>query len=107
MKEVEKQLGFKPIAQMPGRARIGGSGSGDVIVCFSKAKEHELYGTQQRGTPGRQLMRCSRALADSGGHTDSFCQNRGFDGAEFFKFLEGANEWINDHCWSAWRKQNN
>jgi len=120
MKEVERQLGYKPIAQMPDRARITGSGSsvgggssqsdnsGDVIVCFSTAREHELIGTQRRGDlPGRQLMRCSRLLADPGGDTDRACQARGFDGAEFFKFVDEANEWINDNCWTAWRTENN
>jgi hypothetical protein len=113
MKEVEKQLGYKPIARMPPRAQIGGggsgqsSGSGDVIVCYSTVKEHELIGTKRSGgSPSGQRMRCSRVLADPGGHTESFCQERGFQGYEFFKFAGNAREWINDNCWTAWRTEN-
>ena len=120
MKEVEKQLGYKPITRMPPRAQIGGagsggggrgssqsSGSGDVIVCYSTIKEHELIGTKRRGgSPAGQRMRCSRVLADPGGHTESFCRDRGFQGYEFFKFADAAREWINDNCWTAWRTDN-
>jgi hypothetical protein len=113
MKEVVKQLGYKPIERMPPRAQIGGhgssqsSGSGDVIVCYSTLKQHELIGTKRRGgSPPGQRKRCSRVLADPGGHTGSFCQERGFQGYEFFKFAGAASEWINDNCWTAWRTDN-